>query len=485
MNVDILLSLKNKIDTFSYSVNSKGKDITGIEAVRYAVVDNYLKELTELGLSERYIKDQINDLYKKLETVEEQNILDKPQFNFTCSEDVTYYILKSLNISYEDVMENDFGHFRAKSEYDKLNDKMDQMVEAFSNLSDTVYICNKRPGRTNFADKVIDFNVIFSSISYCNSRITVIDTLNGDNKTFSENQLKTQLLSEMFRMCNMFYNYPLIQNLLSKPIPLELMLLQYFQLYKESKKTLTDKALENIKDSTTKTKYYDDLFKKIDNEINVIIEEKNWAKKDSPSEAFSMTELEELDTNESRLAHYNNRLNYYRYSCTVCLFDFINRTSREFTIAAFNNFSYMSSKKFKDSVNKTINFISIPPYLKKFNSWHEFFGESINQANITLRKQAVRANVDELKEFTKTIGSKLHQLAVYLERINLRNYSNEVLSEMQNMFSKYLEIISKVIFIYNWNINDDIRKKMNELEDALDAHSIIVGHDMGGIDDNL
>lgn len=270
MNVDILLSLKNKIDTFSYGVNSKGKDITGIEAVRNAVVDNYLKELTELGLSERYIKDQINDLYKKLETVEEHDILDKPQFNFTCSEDVTYYILKSLNISYEDVMENDFGHFRAKSEYDKLNDKMDQMVEAFSNLSDTVYICNKRPGRTNFADKVIDFNVIFSSISYCNSRITVIDTLNGDNKTFSENQLKTELLSEMFRMCNMFYNYPLVQNLLSKPIPLELMLLQYFQLYKESKKTLTDKALENIKDSTTKTKYYDDLFKKIDNEIKTL-----------------------------------------------------------------------------------------------------------------------------------------------------------------------------------------------------------------------
>lgn len=485
MNVDILLSLKNKIDNFSYGVNSKSKDVTGIEALRNAVVDNYLKELTGLGLSERYITDQINDLYDKLKTIEERNTLKDPWFKFSNSADVTYYILKTLNLSLEDVIENDFGHFRAKSEYDKLNDRMDQMVEAFANLSDTLYICNKKPGRTNFAAKVIDFNVVFSSISYFNSRINAIDTLNGNNKTLAEKQLKTELLCEMFRLSSMFYNYPLVQNLLSKPIPSELMLLQYFQLYKESKKTLMDKALENIKDPTTKTNYYDDLFEKIASEINVIIEEKNWAKKDSPSGDFSTTELAKLDTPENRIANYNNRLNYYRYSCTVCLFDFINRTSREFTIAAFNNFSYMISKKFHDSVNKTINFISMPPYLKTINSWFEFFGESMNQTNLKLRKQQVRDNVDELKDFTKTIGSKLHQLAVYLERINLRNYSNEVLSEMQSMFSKYLEIISTIIFICNWNITDDIRKKMAELEETLDAHSIIVGHDMGGIDDNL
>lgn len=481
MKIDILLNLKKTIDSFSYGENAIGEKITGKEALRAYILDNYLDKLQECGHDRRYIREHINKLYEELEESEKRNCLKSQYFNFTNSEDLTYYIFKSLNLTYEGVLENDFGRFQAKSEYDKLSEKMESMVGALYNLTDTVYICNAKPRRSNFATKVIDFNVIFTTISFFNNRITAIDSMSLENRTMAENQLKIELLAEMFRLSNTFYNYELVQNLLKKPIPTELLMIQYFKLYRESKKSFADKALEELREEDSRSsKYYEKLVSKIEQEINNIIEQKAISKGNTFSESADSASV--IIYGKDKFSDYNQRLIFYKYSCIVSLFDFINRAVKSFTKSAYNNFSYFTSKKYKESLNENTKLSNIPVYLQSSDNWKNFFKNLNNQNSLKNNKRIVKGNVDELNDFIDGIGSELHQLSVYLERIKERNYTEEVLNEIKGIFSQYLENIGTIIFINNWGITDKTRNTSKELLDKLDNHSIIISHGQGGVE---
>ena len=471
MDITSLVKLKSKIDDFVYDRRGKGKRLVGIDALRNFVIDKYLKTFKKHGLRERYVKDQIMDLYMKLKNVEERGTLDKLWFNFTCSEDVTYHVFKTLNITYEDVMENNYDHSHAESEYEKLSEKMETINDSIKDLSDTIYFCNLKTERTNLMAKIIDFNTIFSSILYFSSRIKFVD-LSGENKNAAERQFKMEILYGIMSLTNLFISYADIQKLLDKPIPLELMVMQYFRVYKESKKTLTDRVIEELGDNTKKAKYYDELAKKIESEIDDLIGKK-------PMSETSPT------TEEERLAHYEACLNFYRYSCTVCLFDFINRIVISFTNSCYKNFSYLISKNCKISSKRILNLGSIPMYLQPVDTWPDYLEQILSQCNLSLQKNAVKANVDKLKDFLEKTASKLRQLAVYLEKINQREYSNEVVVEIKEIFEKYLGLIQGVIQYNGWLITKQQEKDMDKLNDALDKHTIIIAHGMGGVDDEV
>ncbi len=456
MNINKTFSfLKSQIDNFEYGQKADKSKITGKKALK-----KYLKETfkNNPNKDERYVSDQVDDLYKLLE---DRTISDSDRFHFMNDSDIFYSILKALKITFEEVME---GKIIQDESYSDLRDDHKEIKETLSGLTEIVQLAYGATQRSDIDVKQKEFSSLFFTINFFNEKMRDLNTYEGhQNKEKNEDaqQLASFLTFGIMNESAQIYTVSSIQNLLKDKLPLEFLMLQYLLTIQQSKKTELSKAIAMLKGDKGR-KYYDKLAQKLTEEFN--------NKADIFNEYFPASG-DNLD------------LNYFIYSCDICFLDSLNRIATIYTSSYLKNTKYKYQRKMVEN-NQSSKDLKVNPFvLSNVNNWLSFF--AYNELERTSIKSNYDIQTDWIKDFhnsfLKKCGSMLRQLSVYLEKIKIRNYTSQVVVEIRDLLSEYISITVKVIFGSNYFITDELSEKIETFIDKFNHHTIIISHDMAGV----
>ena len=93
-------------------------------------------------------------------------------------------------------------------------------------------------------------------------------------------------------------------------------------------------------------------------------------------------------------------------------------------------------------------------------------------------------HIERLQElFIKKTGSLLRQLSNYLSNIKERFYSYQIVKEIRELLEEYLHLVIQIIYKENWILTSDSESKITSFIDKFTQHTIIISHDMGGINE--
>ena len=119
MNIKKSLSfLKEKIDSFECSYVSGGKNVIGLEALRFWLRNTYRSNPIK---TETYVSRQLTALYEKLEQNEDGQVFNSDHFSFMKDADVFFTLLKGLKITFEELMDPDKETFQPEASYEILH----------------------------------------------------------------------------------------------------------------------------------------------------------------------------------------------------------------------------------------------------------------------------------------------------------------------------------------------------------------------------
>lgn len=448
--------LKSQIDNFEYGQKADKTKITGKKALK-----RYLKETfkTNPNKNESYISNELDRLYKYLE---DRTISDSDHFHFMNDSDIFYSILKALKITFEEVME---GEVIQDESYSDLRDDHKEINETLSGLTEIIQLAYGTTQRSDIDVKQKEFSSLFFAINFFNEKMKELNTYENHQikeKTEEAKKVATFLTLGIMNESAQIYTVSSIQNLLNDKLPLEFLMLQYLLTIQQSKKSELSKAISLLNGDEVK-RYYDKLAQKLTEEFN--------NKADIFKDYFPAS-------------GDNSDLNYFIYSCDICFLDSLNRIATIYSTSYLKNIKYKYHKKMAKNIRSSNELNETPIVFPDINNWLSFF--AFNE----LERTSIKKNYDIQTEwindfinsFLKKCGSMLRQISVYLEKIKIRNYTSQVVVEIRELLSEYINLTVQVIFGRNYSITNELNEKIEKFIEKLNHHTEIISHDMAGVE---
>ena len=449
--------LKRKIDSFSCNLIIRGKEVIGLEALRYWLRNNYR---TSPIKSETYVSRELSKLYyDTLEQNEAGFVQNSDHFTFMKDVDVFYTILKGLGITFEELMEPGKPKFKPETEYDKLHTDNQEIKSLLHDLTNVCTLGFTKTNRSSFENKQKEFQTFFTSQYAFINFNKKIEKLDQEEKTKFQQNLRCCILMSICNISDEIMSFDTLENLTKQDIPIEYLELQYFRVMQQSKMSEMAKILRELK-GYQRIPYYDKLVERISNEIDIY-------KSNSSSEIT----INSYDKN-----------NYLLYSCNIALLDLLNRLTFGLSKAYFTNFKYKSSvqlKKKKAENNSILKLAMLPD----MNPMPSLYLNNFQQDSLIKVYNFQENHIERLQElFIKKIGSMLRQLSTYLSNIKERYYSSEIVIEIRELLEDYVDLVVQIIYKENWILTEDSEEKISDFIDKFNQHTIIISHDMGGIE---
>lgn len=446
--------LKRKIDSFSCNLIICGEEIIGLEALRYWLRNNYRTNPIQ---TETYVSRELTKLYLKLEKNEASFIQNSDHFTFMKDVDVFYTILKGLGITFEQLMEPGKSKFQPETEYEKLHNDNQEIKSLLHELTNVCTMGFTKTNRSSFEEKQKEFKSFFISQYIFINFNKKIENLGQDEKVQLQQNLRWCILMSICYISNEIMPFNDSDNLRKQDIPIEYLELQYFRVMQQSKMSVMAKILRDLT-GYQRIPYYDRLVERISKEID------NY--KSSP--------------NSDNCYETNN---YLLYSCNIALLDLLNRLTFAFSKSYFSNFKYKSSvqlKKKKDENNTILKFGMLP----NTNLLSSLCINNFQQDSLIKQYGFQENNITRLQEmFIKKTGSLLRQLSTYLSNIKERFYSYQIVQESRELLEEYLHLVVQIIYKENWILTEDSETKISSFIDKFTQHTIIISHDMGGMNE--
>ena len=446
--------LKRKIDSFSCNLIICGEEIIGLEALRYWLRNNYRTNPIQ---TETYVSRVLTKLYLKLEQNEAGFIQNSDHFTFMKDVDVFYTILKGLGITFEQLMEPGKSKFQPETEYEKLHNDNQEIKSLLHELTNVCTMGFTKTNRSSFEEKQKEFKSFFISQYIFINFNKKIENLGQDEKVQLQQNLRWCILMSICYISNEIMPFNDSDNLRKQDIPIEYLELQYFRVMQQSKMSVMAKILRDLT-GYQRIPYYDRLVERISKEID------NY--KSSP--------------NSDNCYETNN---YLLYSCNIALLDLLNRLTFAFSKSYFSNFKYKSSvqlKKKKDENNTILKFGMLP----NTNLLSSLCINNFQQDSLIKQYGFQENNITRLQEmFIKKTGSLLRQLSTYLSNIKERFYSYQIVQESRELLEEYLHLVVQIIYKENWILTEDSETKISSFIDKFTQHTIIISHDMGGMNE--
>ena len=446
--------LKRKIDSFSCNLIICGEEIIGLEALRYWLRNNYRTNPIQ---TETYVSRELTKLYLKLEKNEDGFIQNSDHFTFMKDVDVFYTILKGLGITFEQLMEPGKSKFQPETEYEKLHNDNQEIKSLLHELTNVCTMGFTKTNRSSFEEKQKEFKSFFISQYIFINFNKKIENLGQDEKVQLQQNLRWCILMSICYISNEIMPFNDSDNLRKQDIPIEYLELQYFRVMQQSKMSVMAKILRDLT-GFQRIPYYDRLVERISKEID------NY--KSSP--------------NSDNCYETNN---YLLYSCNIALLDLLNRLTFAFSKSYFSNFKYKSSvqlKKKKDENNTILKFGMLP----NTNLLSSLCINNFQQDSLIKQYGFQENNITRLQEmFIKKTGSLLRQLSTYLSNIKERFYSYQIVQESRELLEEYLHLVVQIIYKENWILTEDSETKISSFIDKFTQHTIIISHDMGGMNE--
>ena len=446
--------LKRKIDSFSCNLIICGEEIIGLEALRYWLRNNYRTNPIQ---TETYVSRVLTKLYLKLEQNEAGFIQNSDHFTFMKDVDVFYTILKGLGITFEQLMEPGKSKFQPETEYEKLHNDNQEIKSLLHELTNVCTMGFTKTNRSSFEEKQKEFKSFFISQYIFINFNKKIENLGQDEKVQLQQNLRWCILMSICYISNEIMPFNDSDNLTKQDIPIEYLELQYFRVMQQSKMSVMAKILRDLT-GFQRIPYYDRLVERISKEID------NY--KSSP--------------NSDNCYETNN---YLLYSCNIALLDLLNRLTFAFSKSYFSNFKYKSSvqlKKKKDENDSILKLGMLPTW----NALPSLFCNEIQQDSLIKQYGFQENNITRLQEmFIKKTGSLLRQLSTYLSNIKERFYSYQIVQESRELLEEYLHLVVQIIYKENWILTEDSETKISSFIDKFTQHTIIISHDMGGMNE--
>lgn len=446
--------LKRKIDSFSCNLIICGEEIIGLEALRYWLRNNYRTNPIQ---TETYVSRVLTKLYLKLEQNEAGFIQNSDHFTFMKDVDVFYTILKGLGITFEQLMEPGKSKFQPETEYEKLHNDNQEIKSLLHELTNVCTMGFTKTNRSSFEEKQKEFKSFFISQYIFINFNKKIENLGQDEKVQLQQNLRWCILMSICYISNEIMPFNDSDNLRKQDIPIEYLELQYFRVMQQSKMSVMAKILRDLT-GYQRIPYYDRLVERISKEID------NY--KSSP--------------NSDNCYETNN---YLLYSCNIALLDLLNRLTFAFSKSYFSNFKYKSSvqlKKKKDENNTILKFGMLP----NTNLLSSLCINNFQQDSLIKQYGFQENNITRLQEmFIKKTGSLLRQLSTYLSNIKERFYSYQIVQESRELLEEYLHLVVQIIYKENWILTEDSETKISSFIDKFIQHTIIISHDMGGMNE--
>lgn len=446
--------LKRKIDSFSCNLIICGEEIIGLEALRYWLRNNYRTNPIQ---TETYVSRELTKLYLKLEQNEAGFIQNSDHFTFMKDVDVFYTILKGLGITFEQLMEPGKSKFQPETEYEKLHNDNQEIKSLLHELTNVCTMGFTKTNRSSFEEKQKEFKSFFISQYIFINFNKKIENLGQDEKVQLQQNLRWCILMSICYISNEIMPFNDSDNLRKQDIPIEYLELQYFRVMQQSKMSVMAKILRDLT-GYQRIPYYDRLVERISKEID------NY--KSSP--------------NSDNCYETNN---YLLYSCNIALLDLLNRLTFAFSKSYFSNFKYKSSvqlKKKKDENNTILKFGMLP----NTNLLSSLCINNFQQDSLIKQYGFQENNITRLQEmFIKKTGSLLRQLSTYLSNIKERFYSYQIVQESRELLEEYLHLVVQIIYKENWILTEDSETKISSFIDKFTQHTIIISHDMGGMNE--
>ena len=251
-----------------------------------------------------------------------------------------------------------------------------------------------------------------------------------------------------------------LDNLTKQDIPVEYLELQYFRVMQQSKMSVMAKILRDLT-GYQRIPYYDKLVERISKEID------NYKSSPTliPDNSYEQT-------------------NYLLYSCNIALLDLLNRLTFAFSKSYFTNFKYISSVQLKKKKEENDSILKLG-MLPNWNALPSLFCNEIQQESLIKQYGFQENHIERLQEiFIKKTGSMLRQLSTYLSNIKERFYSYQIVIEIRELLEEYLHLVIQIIYKENWILTADSESKISSFIDKFTQHTIIISHDMGGINEN-
>ena len=446
--------LKRKIDSFSCNLIICGEEIIGLEALRYWLRNNYRTNPIQ---TETYVSRVLTKLYLKLEQNEAGFIQNSDHFTFMKDVDVFYTILKGLGITFEQLMEPGKSKFQPETEYEKLHNDNQEIKSLLHELTNVCTMGFTKTNRSSFEEKQKEFKSFFISQYIFINFNKKIENLGQDEKVQLQQNLRWCILMSICYISNEIMPFNDSDNLRKQDIPIEYLELQYFRVMQQSKMSVMAKILRDLT-GYQRIPYYDRLVERISKEID------NY--KSSP--------------NSDNCYETNN---YLLYSCNIALLDLLNRLTFAFSKSYFSNFKYKSSvqlKKKKDENNTILKLGMLP----NTNLLSSLCINNFQQDSLIKQYGFQENNITRLQEmFIKKTGSLLRQLSTYLSNIKERFYSYQIVQESRELLEEYLHLVVQIIYKENWILTEDSETKISSFIDKFTQHTIIISHDMGGMNE--
>lgn len=449
--------LKRKIDSFDCHLIIGGKKIIGLEALRIWLRNNYR---TSPIKSERYVSRALSNLYEILEENEAGFIQNSDHFSFMKDVDVFYTILKGLGITFEQLMEPGKSKFQPETEYEKLHNDNQEIKSLLHELTNVCTMGFTKTNRSSFEEKQKEFQSFFTSQYIFINFNKKIEDLGNDEKIQLQQNLRCCILMSICNISNEIMPFNDLDNLTKQDIPIEYLELQYFRVMQQSKMSVMAKILRDLT-GYQRIPYYDKLVERICKEID------NYKSSPTliPDNSYETT-------------------NYLLYSCNIALLDLLNRLTFAFSKSYFTNFKYISSVQLKKKKEENDTILKLG-MLQSWNALPSLFCNEFQQESLIKQYGFQENHIARLQEiFIKKTGSLLRQLSTYLSNIKERFYSYHIVKEIRELLEEYLHLVVQIIYKENWILTADSESKITNFIDKFTQHTIIISHDMGGINEN-
>ena len=446
--------LKRKIDSFSCNLIICGEEIIGLEALRYWLRNDYRTNPIQ---TETYVSRVLTKLYLKLEQNEAGFIQNSDHFTFMKDVDVFYTILKGLGITFEQLMEPGKSKFQPETEYENLHNDNQEIKSLLHELTNVCTMGFTKTNRSSFEEKQKEFKSFFISQYIFINFNKKIENLGQDEKVQLQQNLRWCILMSIYYISNEIMPFNDSDNLTKQDIPIEYLELQYFRVMQQSKMSVMAKILRDLT-GYQRIPYYDRLVERISKEID------NY--KSSP--------------NSDNCYETNN---YLLYSCNIALLDLLNRLTFAFSKSYFSNFKYKSSVQFKKKKDENNTILKLG-MLPNTNLLSSLCINNFQQDSLIKQYGFQENNITRLQEmFIKKTGSLLRQLSTYLSNIKERFYSYQIVQESRELLEEYLHLVVQIIYKENWILTEDSETKISSFIDKFTQHTIIISHDMGGMNE--
>ena len=455
MNIKKSLSfLKEKIDSFECSYVSGGKNVIGLEALRFWLRNTYRSNPIK---TETYVSRQLTALYEKLEQNEDGQVFNSDHFSFMKDADVFFTLLKGLKITFEELMDPDKETFQPEASYEILHSDNEALKNQIDELTNLFKLKFGYSERSSFDEKQKEYTSLLANL---NCLINLKQK--NENKTPEEKKEILENIRLSYTMATVNALGKIIpQNIsefVKKDIPIDFFQIQYFKAIKESKTSEITRALRDLRDNQKNT-YYDRLAERIYEEIKTT-----------------------FISSSTSSGIQNDNKNFLLYSCNVCLFDFVNRMTICYTNSFSCHYMYQCGKQYQKA--KEEENILFPTYLISNNTEENFFLCFFKSESVKRNFQLVKENVSKFQElFLKKINSMLRQLSNYLTKMQERNYSDMIVNEIKSLFEEYISILILVIYERVWYLDQTTETRIQNFIDKFNEHTIILNHDMGAINE--